>query len=129
MDLTGYTTEQLFSIVLESQHRQKGRTTRLVDKYIQELFNHNGEWVTINDHTDLASEQEHHLQMTRHLFDKIIRRLKFEHNYDKTDKITIEKRLTDDNKIQVKLTYKRPNEEFIDNVFQELHKRLTEYEK
>lgn len=129
MDLTGYTTEQLFSIVLESQHRQMGRTTRLVDKYIQELFNHNGEWVTINDHTDLASEQAYHLQMTRQLFDKIIQRLKFEHNYGKTDKITIEKRLTADNKIQVKLTYKRGNEEFIDNVFQELHKRITEYEK
>ena len=49
--------------------------------------------------------------------------------YGKGDKITIEKRLTSDNKIQVKLTYKRGNEEFIDNVFQELHKRLTEYEK
>ena len=33
MDLTGYTTEELLSIVLESQHRQKGRTTRLIDKY------------------------------------------------------------------------------------------------
>ena len=129
MDLTGYTTEHLFSIVLESQHRQKGRTTRLIDKYIQELFNHNGEWVTINDHTDLSSEQVCHLQMTRQLVDKIIRRLKIEHNYGKTDKITIEKRLTGDNKFQVKLTYKRGNEEFIDNVFQELHKRLTEYEK
>jgi hypothetical protein len=129
MDLTGYTTEHLFSIVLESQHRQKGRTTRLIDKYIQELFNHNGEWVTINDHTDLASEQEYHLRMTKQLIDKIIQRLKFEHNYGKTDKIAIEKRLTSENKFQVKLTYKRGNEEFIDNVFQELHKRLTEYEK
>lgn len=126
MDLTGYTTEELFSIVLESQHRQKGRTTRLIDKYIQDLFNHNGEWVTINDHTDLAIEQEYHLQMTRHLFNKIVQRLKFEHNYGKTDNITIEKRLTSDNKVQVKLTYKRGNEEFIDNAFQELHKRLTE---
>lgn len=129
MDLTGYTTEHLFSIVLESQHRQKGRTTRLIDKYIQELFNHNGEWVTINDHTDLALEQACHSQMTKQLIDKIIQRLKFEHNYGKTDKITIEKRLTSENKFQVKLTYKRGNEEFIDNVFQELHKRLTEYEK
>lgn len=129
MDLTAYTTEELFSIVLESQHRQKGRTTRLIDKYIQELFNNNGEWVTINDHTDLSAEQACHLQMTRQLVDKIIKRLTFEHKYGKSDKITIEKRLTSDNKIQVKLTYKRGNEEFIDNVFQELHKRLTEYEK
>ena len=83
MDLTGYTTEELFSIALESQHRQKGRTTRLVDNYIQELFNHNGEWVTIADHTDLPSEQKCHLRMTRQLFDKIIQRLKFEHNYGK----------------------------------------------
>ena len=129
MDLTGYTTEQLFSIVLESQHRQKGRTTRLIDKYIQELFNHNGEWVTITDHADLASEQEHPLQMTRQLFNKIVQRLKFEHNYGKTDNITIEKRIIDNNKFQVKLIYKHGNEEFIDNVFQELHKRITEYEK
>ena len=129
MDLTGYTTEELLSIVLESQHRQKGRTTRLIDKYIQELFNHNGEWLTINDHTDLASEQEYHLRMTRQLFNRIMQRLKFEHNYGKTDKIKIEKRLTDNNEFQVKLTYKRDNEEYIDNVFQELHKRITKHEK
>ena len=129
MDLTGYTTEELLSIVLESQHRQKGRTTRLIDKYIQELFNHNGEWLTINDHTDLASEQEYHLRMTRQLFNKIIQRLKFEHNYGKTDKIKIEKRLTDNNEFQVKLTYKRGNEEFIDEVFQELYDRIIKYEK
>ena len=129
MDLTGYTTEELLSIVLESQHRQKGRTTRLIDKYIQELFNHNGEWLTINDHTDLASEQEYHLRMTRQLFNRIIQRLKFEHNYGKTDKIKIEKRLTDNNEFQVKLTYKRGNEEFIDDVFQELYNRITKYEK
>ena len=129
MDLTGYTTEELLSIVLESQHRQKGRTTRLIDKYIQELFNHNGEWLTINDRTDLASEQEYHLRMTRQLFNRIIQRLKFEHNYGKTDKIKIEKRLTDNNEFQVKLTYKRGNEEFIDDVFQELYDRITKYEK
>ena len=129
MDLTGYTTEELLSIVLESQHRQKGRTTRLIDKYIQELFNHNGEWLTINDHTDLASEQEYHLRMTRQLFNRIIQRLKFEHNYGKTDKIKIEKRLTDNNEFQVKVTYKRGNEEFIDDVFQELYNRITKYEK
>lgn len=129
MDLTGYTTEELLSIVLESQHRQKGRTTRLIDKYIQELFNHNGEWLTINDHTDLASEQEYHLRMTRQLFNRIIQRLKFEYNYGKTDKIKIEKRLTDNNEFQVKLTYKRGNEEFIDDVFQELYNRITKYEK
>ena len=129
MDLTGYTTEELLSIVLESQHRQKGRTTRLIDKYIQELFNHNGEWLTINDHTDLASEQEYHLRMTRQLFNRIIQRLKFEHTYGKTDKIKIEKRLTDNNEFQVKLTYKRGNEEFVDDVFQELYNRITKYEK
>ena len=129
MDLTGYTTEELLSIVLESQHRQKGRTTRLIDKYIQELFDHNGEWLTINDHTDLASEQEYHLRMTRQLFNRIIQRLKFEHNYGKSDKIKIEKRLTDNNEFQVKLTYKRGNEEFIDDVFQELYNRITKYEK
>ena len=129
MDLTGYTTEELLSIVLESQYRQKGRSTRLIDKYIQELFNHNVEWLTINDHTDLASEQEYHLRMTRQLFNRIIQRLKFEHNYGKTDKIKIEKRLTDNNEFQVKLTYKRGNEEFIDDVFQELYDRITKYEK
>ena len=125
MDLTGYTTEELFSIALESQHRQKGRTTRLVDNYIQELFNHNGEWVTIADHTDLSSEQKCHSRMTRQLFDKIIQRLKFEHNYEKNDKITIDKRLTDNNEFQVKLTYNPANKEFINSVFKELHKRIT----
>ena len=67
--------------------------------------------------------------MTRQLFNRIIQRLKFEHNYGKTDKIKIEKRLTDNNEFQVKLTYKRGNEEFIDDVFQELYDRITKYEK
>lgn len=129
MDLTTYTTEELFSIALESQHRQKGRTTRLVDNYIQELFNHNGEWVTIAYHTDLPSEQKCHSRMTRQLFDKIIQRLKFEHNYGKNDKIIIDKRLTDNNEFQVKLTYNPGNKEFIDSVFKELQKRITKHER
>ena len=30
--------------------RSTGRTTRLIDDYIQKLFDYRGEWITIRDH-------------------------------------------------------------------------------
>lgn len=122
-----YSTEELQRIFLESTYRQKGRTTRLVDRYIQELFNHNNEWITITDHTDLPSENECKLRMAKHLFDRILKRLRYEHNYgvDKS-KLSIEHRVNDDCEFQVKLKYTQPNKDFIKTVFDELYKRFNQ---
>ena len=58
----------------ELQHRATGRSTQLVDKYIQDLFNHPDEWIEVYDHWPTQSaahylahrirfrlEKEHHL--------------------------------------------------------------------
>lgn len=60
---------------IELVSRLQGRTTRLIDKYIQEIYQHQGEWVTIEDHD--PTKQAH-----RMLFNKIMRRMQFEHQDD-----------------------------------------------
>lgn len=60
---------------IELASRLQGRTTRLIDKFIQEIYQHQGEWVTIEDHH--PTKQAH-----RMLFDMIMRRMQFEHQDD-----------------------------------------------
>lgn len=50
--------------------RRTGRTTRLVDQYIQDLFNNPGKWIVMQDHHDNGN---------KHLFRIINRRLAIEH--------------------------------------------------
>lgn len=56
----------------EEISRATGRTTRLIDKYIQELFDNQNTWITIKDHFggNCAASI---------LSKKIVKRLKFEH--------------------------------------------------
>ena len=53
-------------------NRATGRTTRLVDYYIQELFNHPNEEIKIVDHTNTQQSNIHLTQM-------ILRRIYEEH--------------------------------------------------
>lgn len=55
---------------IEEETRATGRSTRLVDKYIQDLFN-NGE-VVIIDHHNIQ-------KVNNYLTSKVINRLKLEH--------------------------------------------------
>lgn len=55
--------------------RATGMTTRLVDKYVQELYNHEGEWVEIIDHYDTPISH-------RQLADKVMERFSHEHPAD-----------------------------------------------
>lgn len=55
------------------KYRASGRTTRLVDKYVQELFNNLGEWVRISDHFPGRRANEM-------LMAKIRRRMEIEHH-------------------------------------------------
>ena len=47
----------------EDSNRATGRTTRLVDYYIQELFNHPNEEVEIIDHTNTQQSNTHLTQL------------------------------------------------------------------
>ena len=60
----------------EDSNRATGRTTRLVDYYIQELFNHPNEEVEIIDHTTMTQSNIHLTQM-------ILRRMYEEHRGSK----------------------------------------------
>lgn len=53
--------------------RASGRTTRRVDKYIQDLFNSNGEWIVVLDHYPTK-------QAAKMVVDMIRRRLEIEHH-------------------------------------------------
>lgn len=50
MDFTKLNDLELERWLYDLKHRKTGRSTRLVDKYIQDLFNRCGEWVEIFDH-------------------------------------------------------------------------------
>lgn len=61
--------------VIDLKCRATGRTTRLVDDYIQQIYNHQGEWVKIADHHPSK-------QAAKVVFDKVCGRLKYEHSGD-----------------------------------------------
>ncbi len=67
--------------VLDLHERCSGRSTRLIDKYVQEIYSNKGKWVEITDH--YPSPQAAFL-----LFDHIMRRITIEHEADvlKVDK-------------------------------------------
>lgn len=60
----------------ELLNRASGRTTRLVDSYIQELYNNIGEWVEIFDH---YNSKMAHITLLK----KIYNRICFEHPQDR----------------------------------------------
>ena len=61
--------------VVELKYRATGRTTRLVDEYIQKIYKNKGEWVKIADHYPSK-------QAGKMLADKVAARLKAEHSND-----------------------------------------------
>lgn len=66
----------------EKNLRSTGRTTRLIDEYIQSLFN--GEKIITYDH-------DKNFKSNKLLFDKILRRLEREHNINTLDFIILSK--------------------------------------
>lgn len=65
----------LKSQVIDLKYRATGRTTRLVDEYIQQIYNNQGEWVRIADHYPS-------MQADKVVFDNVCGRLKYEHSSD-----------------------------------------------
>lgn len=60
-----------FTQLTEMNYRIQGNTTRLVDKYVQELFDNAGEWITVRDH---------HRNGTKWLIERLAQRMKNEHH-------------------------------------------------
>jgi hypothetical protein len=60
-------------VVVKKDARRTGRTTRLIDKYIQELFKKRS--VQVVDHNDTNNDDNHTLKI-------LLRRLKTEHGID-----------------------------------------------
>lgn len=58
--------------ISELSTRATGRSTRLIDEYIQKLFENRGQWIKIYDHYE--SKQAHNI-----LANKIIKRIQNEH--------------------------------------------------
>ena len=58
--------------------RMTGRTTRMVDEFVQKLYENKGEWVEIYDHYP-------NIHAHRMVFEKVIKRMLIEHPSDKIE--------------------------------------------
>ena len=66
---------------IDLRDRCAGRTTRLVDKYIQDLYNNIGKWVEVHDHYQIRPNQSC-WEADKMIMDKILARMKLEHPND-----------------------------------------------
>lgn len=126
MDFSDYSTAVLMDILKEYNVRQSGRTTRLIDHYIQCLFQHSNEWITIEDHKDLDIEKEERIKLANQLSQKIIKRLESEHNLNVSPTyIKILKNVSDDGLPMLKLTMHNHNTDMYDSIKSEILKRSS----
>jgi len=97
----------------EEISRATGRSTRLADNYIQELFNNQNTWITITDH--FGDKRSAGI-----LSNRIVKRLKFEHG----DSIDIKEQLSPNGYPTLKLScVKKHNDEIIEAMKHELDRR------
>lgn len=69
--------DKIKAIAAENDARSTGRTTRMVDMYIQRMFDNPGTWIKTWDHQsdgDAPSQQRN-----RYVFDIIMKRMNSEH--------------------------------------------------
>ena len=66
--------------------RMTGRSTRMVDEFIQKLYNNEGEWVEVYDHHPS-------INASKMVLAKVSRRMLFEHPQDKIDIDTLNNRI------------------------------------
>lgn len=126
-DFSKYSTDELLQLYKEHGVRQRGRSTRLIDHYIQCLFQHNGEWITIEDHKDFEIEDKCNIKISKELSRKIIKRLGFEHNIKSYPNcINVETGTNDNGYPMLKLTMNRHSEKVLELIKDELKKRDIE---
>lgn len=78
MDFTEYSDIELSFRLVDLRYRKTGRSTRLVDTFVQQLFDRRGEWVEIFDH--FRGRQANEMLVRR-----IQRRLMNEHGITNND--------------------------------------------
>ena len=69
---------ELIGQIIELLRRSTGRTTRIIDEYIQELYRHQGDWIEIKDHYPSP-------QSDRMVLNRIVARMELEHPGDKVN--------------------------------------------
>ncbi len=70
--------EELTSSIKSEFGRMTGRTTRIVDEFVQMLYKNEGKWVVIYDHFPSDNND-------RIVLEKVITRMKIEHPQDKLE--------------------------------------------
>ena len=109
----------LIERLFELKYRATGRTTRLVDEYVQNLYSKPNEWIGITDHfwnykTGKTDTRANHL-----IFNKLMHRLSDEHPNDKFDY------RKNDNHMEVRLV-SSASDEYINEEIKRLEKELIE---
>jgi hypothetical protein len=103
----------------ELKYRATGRTTRLVDEYIQKLYSKPDEWIGITDHFWNYKTGKTDTRANVMLFRKLMHRLSDEHPNDKFDY------RKNDNHMEVRLV-SSASDEYINEEIKRLEKELIE---
>lgn len=99
--------------VIGLKSRATGRTTRIVDEVIQQLYRNPGQWIALFDHY-YESRSEHHL------YNMIMRRMEIEHPHD-----VVEKRQGNISAVEIRLAY-CPAREYFERKANELQQLIKE---
>ena len=103
----------------ELKYRATGRTTRLVDEYVQNLYSKPNEWIGITDHFWNYKTGKTDTRANYSIFNKLMHRLIDEHPNDKFDY------RKNDNHMEVRLVSSASGE-YINEEIKRLEKELIE---
>ena len=99
--------------IIMYKSRATGRTTRIVDEVIQQLYRNPGKWIALFDHYyDGRSE--------RNVFSMVMRRMESEHPKDR-----VEKRRSNISTIEIRLV-QCPDRDFCELKIAELQQRIND---
>ena len=109
----------LLERLCELKYRATGRTTRLVDEYVQNLYSKPNEWIGITDHFWNYKTGKTDTGANYCIFNKLMHRLSDEHPGDKFDY------RKNDNHMEVRLV-SSVSGEYINEEIKRLEKELME---
>ena len=70
--------KEFLQSITEIRFRMTGKTTRMIDEFVQKLYENEGEWIEIYDHFPSMNDD-------RMVLEKVIKRMQFEHPQDKLE--------------------------------------------
>lgn len=103
--------QELMHGIIEFQSRASGRTTRIVDQVIQQLYRNPGEWVALYDHYYNGRSE-------KHIYNMVMRRMEFEHPND-----VVERRQGKISSIEIRLA-SCPSREYFERKVKRLRLQL-----